>query len=196
MTADSVNVTVYGKYRDGVFVLNEGNMTSENGFLTFISPKGEVTDSVYYKVNGSSLGNVTQSLFIADKKMYIISQNGNRMNGDGLLVVADAETLKKVAAYNDELADLSWPTHGHQSIVYPMMKAVCQIRCTIESETECLFEEVEIMSCPRRIGQYQCYHNAYSEYQPARFFLIDEMLYWGYHSIYRVLFFFIHYYCL
>lgn len=111
MTADSVNVTVYGKYRDGVFVLNEGNMTSENGFLTFISPKGEVTDSVYYKVNGSSLGNVTQSLFIADKKMYIISQNGNRMNGDGMLVVADAETLKKIAAYNDELADLSWPTH-------------------------------------------------------------------------------------
>ena len=79
MTADSVNVMVYGKYRDGVFVLNEGNMTSENGFLTFISSKGEVTDSAYYKANGSSLGNVTQSLFIADKKMYIISQNGNRM---------------------------------------------------------------------------------------------------------------------
>ncbi len=110
-------VTVYGKYKYGTFVLNEGNMTTENGSLIFISPKGVVTDSAYFKANGTELGNVTQDLFISNNKIYIISQNGKKnplgtgFENDGMLVVANAETLKKEAAYNDELAMLSWPTH-------------------------------------------------------------------------------------
>ncbi|WP_295120146.1 DUF5074 domain-containing protein [uncultured Chitinophaga sp.] len=110
-------IFVYGKYKFGTFVLNEGNMTTENGSLTFISPKGIVTDSAYYKANGTELGNVAQDLYIQNNKIYIISQNGKKnavgasFTNDGLLVVANAETLKKEAAYNDELATLSWPTH-------------------------------------------------------------------------------------
>lgn len=116
-TSAKASVTVYGKYKYGTFVLNEGNMTTENGTLTFISPKGVVTDSAYFKANGTSLGNVAQDLFIHNNKIYIISQNGqknamgNSFVNDGLLVVANAETLKKEVAYNDELAALSWPTH-------------------------------------------------------------------------------------
>jgi hypothetical protein len=106
-----VKVAVYGKYKNGTFILNEGNMTSENGSLIFISPKGIVTDSAFYKVNKTPLGNVTQDLFITNNKMYIIAQNGNRMGGD-MLVVANAETLVKEAGYNEELSTtLSWPTH-------------------------------------------------------------------------------------
>jgi hypothetical protein len=110
-------VTVYGKYRNGTFILNEGNMTSENGSLTFISNKGIGTDSAYFKANGTYLGNVTQDLSINNGKMYIISQNGKSnavgtgFENDGMLIVANAETLKKEAAYNDELAVLRWPTH-------------------------------------------------------------------------------------
>lgn len=116
-TVAQTTITVYGKYKYGTFVLNEGNMTSENGTLIFISPKGVVTDSAYFKANGTELGNVTQDLFIRNGKMYIISQNGKKnavgttFANDGMLVVANAETLKKEAAYNDELATLSWPTH-------------------------------------------------------------------------------------
>lgn len=112
-----VNLQVYGKFRDGVFVLNEGNMTSENGSLVFISPQGTVTDSAYYKVNGTQLGNTAQDLFIANGKIYIISQNGKKnavgtgFDNDGMLIVANAETLKKVSTYNDELSTLSWPSH-------------------------------------------------------------------------------------
>lgn len=111
------DVTIYGKYKHGTWILNEGNMTSENGSLIFISPKGVVTDNVYFKVNGTELGNVTQDLYIYNKKMYIISQNGkknavgNSFANDGMMVVANAETLTKEAAYNDELAILKWPTH-------------------------------------------------------------------------------------
>ncbi|WP_430973540.1 DUF5074 domain-containing protein [Sunxiuqinia rutila] len=105
-------VDVFGMFRDGTFVLNEGNMTSENGTLIFISPKGVAIDSVYQKVNGSELGNTTQDLFIADGKMYIIAQNGDRMGGDGMLVVANAETLEKETAFsNEDLAELSWASH-------------------------------------------------------------------------------------
>jgi hypothetical protein len=111
VATSSVKVSVYGKFKNGTFILNEGNMTSENGSLIFISPKGVITDSAFFKVNKTPLGNVTQDLFIANNKIYIISQNGNRMGGD-MLVVANAETLKKEASYNDELSKtLSWPTH-------------------------------------------------------------------------------------
>ena len=97
----------------GTFVLNEGNMSDGNGTLTFIGNDGSVVDSAYYKVNGTFLGNASEDLWIEDGKVYIISQNGAVNGGDGLLVVADAKTLKKQAAYNAELAEISrqWPSH-------------------------------------------------------------------------------------
>lgn len=96
---------------NGAFVLNEGNMTSEPGSVIYITPAGKVIDRAYRRMNNSTLGNSTQDICIADNKMYIIAQNGNRDGGDGMLVVADARTLKREAAYNDELSKLSWPTH-------------------------------------------------------------------------------------
>lgn len=115
--SSQATVAVYGKYKYGTFVLNEGNMTTENGSLIFISPKGVITDSAYFKANGTELGNVAQDLYIHRNRVYIISQNGKKnavgasFANDGMLIVANAETLKKQAAYNDELATLSWPTH-------------------------------------------------------------------------------------
>jgi hypothetical protein len=113
-TADEITITVYGRFRDGVFILNEGNMTTENGSLIFVCPKGVVTDSVYFKTNGSELANVTQDLFIAGGKIYIIAQNDARSGenpAEGRLVVADSETLEKIASYSAEISSLSWPTH-------------------------------------------------------------------------------------
>lgn len=99
-------------YQDGTFVLNEGNMSNETGTLVYISPKGVVTDSAYYRVNKTLLGNVCQDLFIANQKIYIISQNGARNGGEGLLTVANAATLKKEVVYNDEFSGtLSMPSN-------------------------------------------------------------------------------------
>lgn len=95
----------------GVFILNEGNMTSENGSLIYIDEEGNIMDDVYKAVNGTELGNTAQDLCISGGKMYVIAQNGNRNGGDGALVVADSKTLARTAAYNAELASLSWPTH-------------------------------------------------------------------------------------
>lgn len=102
---------------NGIFVLNEGNMTTETGSLIYISPKGVVMENVYQTVNGKNLGNVTQDLFIHDGKMYIIAQNGNtsstglEFQNEGFLTVADLKTMKRVAGYNDELKSLSWSSH-------------------------------------------------------------------------------------
>lgn len=102
-------VTVYGKYKYGTFVLNEGNFGNPPSSLIFISPENEMTEAAYFEANGTHLGVVSQDLFIANNKMYIISQNGGE---DGMLVIANAETLKKEKGFSkDQLADLNWPTH-------------------------------------------------------------------------------------
>ena len=107
----TLEIMVEGKYKHGAFVLNEGNMSDGTGTLIHISQKGEITDSAYYKVNHSLLGNVAQDIFIADNKMYIIAQNGAFNGGEGKLVIANAETLKKEAAFDQELDKLDWPSH-------------------------------------------------------------------------------------
>ena len=44
-------VTVYGPYHTGTFILNEGNFTSVPSSLIFIGDDGQVTESVYTKAN-------------------------------------------------------------------------------------------------------------------------------------------------
>lgn len=102
----------------GAFVLNEGNMTTENGSLVYITPEGYVLDDAYRRVNGTELGNVTQDMYFHDGKVYVISQNGDTnavgtsFENDGMLVVADAATLKKVKVFTTaDLDQLDWPTH-------------------------------------------------------------------------------------
>ena len=103
---------------NGAFVLNEGNMTTENGSLGYITPEGYVIGDAYKLVNGTELGNVSQDMAFCNGKIYVISQNGNKnavdveFENDGMLVVMDAKTLKKEKAFSkDELEGLDWPTH-------------------------------------------------------------------------------------
>lgn len=103
---------------EGTFVLNEGNMTSENGSLLYLTPEGYIVNDAYKRVNGSELGNVPQDMCHYDGRTYIIAQNGNgnaigaESENDGMLVIADTRTLKKVKSYPKEtLNRLDWPTH-------------------------------------------------------------------------------------
>lgn len=104
-----VSVEVYGKYKYGTFILNEGSVAKPS-YLSFISSKGVITDSVYFKENGGeALGVYSQDLFITNNKMYIVSQNGG---GAGYLAVVNAETLKKEKNYQSELeGKVAMPTH-------------------------------------------------------------------------------------
>lgn len=102
----------------GTFVLNEGNMTTENGSLTYITPEGYVVDDAYKAVNGTELGNVAQDMAFYGGKIYVICQNGNvnetgvEFENDGKLIIMDAHTLRKVQSFSsDELSMFDWPTH-------------------------------------------------------------------------------------
>lgn len=108
---DTAYVNVWD-FSNGTFVVNEGNMTTENGCISFISPNGEIIDSVYYQMNGTFIGNVVQDMWIANDKIYFVSQNGEIMGGDGSLVIADAKTLKKQASYpKNNFQNNGWPAH-------------------------------------------------------------------------------------
>ena len=104
--------TVAPRFSEGAFLLNEGNFGNETGSLTYIQPsKKLVIDQAYYRVNGTKLGNVCQDLAFGNDKVYIISQNGPRNGGEGLLTIAEAGSLKKVKVYNDAALAQKWPTH-------------------------------------------------------------------------------------
>lgn len=93
---------------EGTFVLNEGNMSSDNGSVIYITADGQVINYAYWRMNGTELGNVTQDMFIAGGKLYIISQNGGN---DGYLVETDARTLKTTDKFSKTELSLSWPSH-------------------------------------------------------------------------------------
>lgn len=96
----------------GLFVLNEGNMSNGTGVLGYIDKSGHYTDSVYYKANGTLLGNVCQDLSYGDGRLYIISQNGERNRAEGMLYVIDAKTFERLRVYrNGELSALRTPTN-------------------------------------------------------------------------------------
>lgn len=107
-------VTVYGPYHTGTFILNEGNFTSVPSSLIFIGDDGQVTESVYTKANPTrKLGVTAQDMCFFGGKAYILTQNGKKAEGfDGYLTVTNAETMTYVTDYtNDEFSDLSAPTH-------------------------------------------------------------------------------------
>ena len=108
----SKDFSVTARFTSGAFLLNEGNFGNETGTLTYIdASKKFVLDSAYIRVNGTKLGNVCQDMTFANGKVYIISQNGPKNGGEGLLTIADAKTLEKHKVINDATLAKDWPTH-------------------------------------------------------------------------------------
>ena len=108
----SKDFSVTARFTSGAFLLNEGNFGNETGTLTYIdASKQFVLDSAYIRVNGTKLGNVCQDMAFANGKVYIISQNGPKNGGEGLLTIADAKTLEKHKVINDATLAKDWPTH-------------------------------------------------------------------------------------
>lgn len=102
------------RFTKGAFLLNEGRGTDdvETGTLTYVDVRGKVIlDSAYIHVNGTKLGHVCQDLAFANEKIYIISQNGKRNGGEGLLTIAKANTLEKIKVFNDAALEAKDPTH-------------------------------------------------------------------------------------
>lgn len=95
--------TYEGYARPGsVLVLNQGARSEQNSSITYLAPDGTIEENVYRKVNGTSLGNEAQDLYLQGGKWYFLSNNlytPNDEQGDGVLVIADAVTLKREKVY-------------------------------------------------------------------------------------------------
>lgn len=93
-------------YTDGYFMVNEEWFGHTNGSLNFISNNGPVTYRAYSTVNNNqAFGATTQYGTIYGDKFYFISKQAAD-GGDtqyapgGRLVVANAQTLQKIAGFN------------------------------------------------------------------------------------------------
>ena len=89
---------------EGTFVLMEGNMTSENGTIIYFDQHMRYHENVYEQTNNNEIGNVLQDMYMANGKIYFITQNGKKssmgtsFNGDGRFIVCEAHTMKRLVA--------------------------------------------------------------------------------------------------
>ncbi len=80
-----------GDYKSGYFITNEGPFQNGSGTITFVEDGGPVSQNVYKTVNGEDLGNIVNSMGIADDKAYIVVNNSNKV------VVVNRYTMEKEA---------------------------------------------------------------------------------------------------
>ena len=76
-------------YRNGIFVLNEGNFNWGNASMDFIDGEGELHEKVFQEENGAPLGDVAQSLHEFGGDLYVVVNNSGkveRLNGSDLKV--------------------------------------------------------------------------------------------------------------
>jgi len=75
----------------GVFVLNEGNLSSSNASLSYYKPhEKEVLNNVFYNTNGLPLGDVAQSIALTDSTAYVV------LNNSGKVYVLNINTFKYI----------------------------------------------------------------------------------------------------
>lgn len=101
---------------EGTFVVCEGNMTTVNGMLVYYDKTGKEYKEVFEQANGGlEIGNVVQDMYMANGKIYLLTQNGSNMKGAGRFVVCDARTMRM--EYADPLVIMTpegkatWPQH-------------------------------------------------------------------------------------
>lgn len=93
-------------YTTGTIMLNEEWYGHTNGGLNWYSPEYEPVYQAYERENpGMSFGCTSQYGLIYDGKLIVSSKQavdaGDPLPGGGRLVVADAETLKRIGSIND-----------------------------------------------------------------------------------------------
>lgn len=91
---------------EGVLVLQEGNMTTENGFLNFVDNNGNYR----LKVGGERYANVAQDLSFFDNTLYVVCQNYPKGSGPGAIVTVSASDFSVQNRYQTPSTVIN-PTH-------------------------------------------------------------------------------------
>lgn len=86
------------KYLDGFYVSNEGNFGRGGASSSFISADlNTITNDIFNKSNGRELGDVSQSMLVTDKYVYIVVNNSNTIE------VVNKKTFKSVYTITEKL---------------------------------------------------------------------------------------------
>lgn len=86
------------KYLDGFYVSNEGNFGRGGASSSFISADlNTITNDIFNKSNGRELGDVSQSMLVTDKYVFIVVNNSNTIE------VVNKKTFKSVYTITEKL---------------------------------------------------------------------------------------------
>lgn len=88
-------------YTHGVFAVNEGGFGLNNGGITYISSNGDVTEDLFFNVNGVGLGDIVQSFTVIGDKGYAVVNNSQKVE------VFDMKTFQSTAT----ISGLSYPRY-------------------------------------------------------------------------------------
>lgn len=90
------------KYKEGVFVVNEGLFGQTSGTISFFDRTTKsVSQRIFKAVNGRDLGDIVQSLSVYDNEAFIVVNNSNKIE------VVDAKTFEEKA----EIVNLKMPRY-------------------------------------------------------------------------------------
>ncbi len=68
------------EFKDGVFVVNEGQFMHDNASLSFIDNDfANIQNNVFQSINNQNLGDVAQSMSFIDDKAYVVVNNSNKI---------------------------------------------------------------------------------------------------------------------
>lgn len=94
-----------------VLILNEGQVwKGEFGSMIYVNPKGGAVASPFDAINKTNLGVAAQDMSRHGDRIYVIAQGEYGKNGGSLFEI-DANTLRLVRTYKDEIKDANTPTH-------------------------------------------------------------------------------------
>ena len=97
-TVDPTDTTHITTYQNGIFIVNEGNYNWGNASVTFIENKSNtVIQDIFRKSNDRSLGDVAESMKIADSLGYLVINNSNRIE---VVTLKDFKSVKTITGLN------------------------------------------------------------------------------------------------
>ncbi len=83
------NETTTNGYDKGIYIVNEGTMTQNNGSISYYNAdSNKVTENLFFKVNGRNLGDVLQSFEVIENKGFAV------LNNSGKIEVFEMKTFK------------------------------------------------------------------------------------------------------